>query len=654
MADKSFGVKELNLLNASGTPTVTSPNNLNLNANTVAISTSATVGNNLTVSGQINVGSNIKIGNAGVITATSYRGDGSQLTGISGISTDPSNVQATWKLGGGSGSGFTFTGPGQDGSEGNPDIYLVRGQRYLFDNTALAGNHPFEFRNAANDADYTDGVSGAQNGLQYINVQHDAPAQLKYRCTIHNNSMLGNIYIVGQHLANGVNNRVLTATSAYGMNGEANLTFDGTNLDIDSDSGKLRIGDDQDLQLYHTAGDSYIRNTGGFLSFGCTNNADLKIVTNNTERMLVSNGGNVSIGGMAVNSFSNYRTLTIGGAGAVDGSGIDLERSDGTIYGRLFGDANGLQIGAPASGDYIRFETQNTERVRIDSSGNFAVGNRVGTSFVSSNQPVAFHSARVSPDGNPRRVSTGQRCNLFVGSNSGWAGGDGGVLGLGGSETGGAGVEAMWSYIKGSRQSANGWEYAGYFELGTSPWSGLNMAKRVKIWADGQIEIYPTDNTFFSTQIGGAQRLIMEHTGGGNIRMRNTSSGSVTYSTSSDYRLKEKVTTINNALTTVKALKPYQFTWKHDSKLGQGFFAHEAQAVLPDIGVVSGTKDAVHTEDPVKDEHHTKGDPIYQSVDYSKLVPLLTASIKELIAKVESLEEQNIALRARVTNLEGN
>ena len=84
MADKSFGVKELNLLKASGTPTVTSPNNLNLNANTVAISTSATVGNNLTVSGQINVGSNIKIGNAGVVTATTFHGDGSNLTGISG------------------------------------------------------------------------------------------------------------------------------------------------------------------------------------------------------------------------------------------------------------------------------------------------------------------------------------------------------------------------------------------------------------------------------------------------------------------------------------------------------------------------------------------------------------------------------------------
>ena len=111
---------------------------------------------------------------------------------------------------------------------------MVRGQRYLFDNTTLAGNHPFEFRNAANNADYTDGVSGAQNGLQYINVQHDAPAQLKYRCTIHTNSMLGNIYIVGQHLANGADDRVLTATSAYGMQAESGLTYNGQKLQVDT------------------------------------------------------------------------------------------------------------------------------------------------------------------------------------------------------------------------------------------------------------------------------------------------------------------------------------------------------------------------------------------------------------------------------------
>ena len=45
-------------------------------------------------------------------------------------------------------------------------------------------------------------------------------------------------------------------------------------------------------------------------------------------------------------------------------------------------------------------------------------------------------------------VSNGVRCNLYVGSNSGWAAGDGGVIGLGGSRAGYAGQEAIWSYIK--------------------------------------------------------------------------------------------------------------------------------------------------------------------------------------------------------------
>ncbi len=44
MADKSFGVKQLNLIGSTGTPTIESPGNLNLNASVVAISTDATVG----------------------------------------------------------------------------------------------------------------------------------------------------------------------------------------------------------------------------------------------------------------------------------------------------------------------------------------------------------------------------------------------------------------------------------------------------------------------------------------------------------------------------------------------------------------------------------------------------------------------------------
>ena len=75
MAEKSFGVKEINLIGASGTPTIESPNNLNLNAVNVAISTNATIGGDLTVTGNIGIAGTLtyedvtNIDAIGIITA---------------------------------------------------------------------------------------------------------------------------------------------------------------------------------------------------------------------------------------------------------------------------------------------------------------------------------------------------------------------------------------------------------------------------------------------------------------------------------------------------------------------------------------------------------------------------------------------------------
>ena len=41
-----------------------------------------------------------------------------------------------------------------------------------------------------------------------------------------------------------------------------------------------------------------------------------------------------------------------------------------------------------------------------------------------------------------------------------------------------------------------------------------------------------------------------------------------------------------------------------------------------------------------------------QSIDQAKLVPLLTAALKESITKIETLETEMTALKARVTALE--
>ena len=121
-------------------------------------------------------------------------------------------------------------------------------------------------------------------------------------------------------------------------------------------------------------------------------------------------------------------------------------------------------------------------------------------------------------------------------------------------------------------------------------------------------------------------------------------SGSTTsYVTSSDYRLKENVEDMTGAITRVKSLKPKRFSWIADDENSanvDGFLAHEAQTVVPEA--VGGT----HNE--VDDDNN----PVMQGIDQSKLVPLLTGALQEAITKIETLETEMTALKARVTTLE--
>ena len=114
-----------------------------------------------------------------------------------GITTAATNVQVTWSVTANGSSAYRFTGPGNDGSDDNPDLYLVRGQRYRFINNS-GGSHPFQIRSSAGGSAYNTGVTnnGASSGNIDFNVQHDAPTRLYYQCTSHG-GMVGNIYITG-------------------------------------------------------------------------------------------------------------------------------------------------------------------------------------------------------------------------------------------------------------------------------------------------------------------------------------------------------------------------------------------------------------------------------------------------------------------------
>ena len=124
------------------------------------------------------------------------------------------------------------------------------------------------------------------------------------------------------------------------------------------------------------------------------------------------------------------------------------------------------------------------------------------------------------------------------------------------------------------------------------------------------------------------------------FRQNGTSAGSVTinattvsYNTLSDYRLKENITPMTGALSVVQQLKPCTYSWKSDGSEGQGFIAHELQAVVPDC--VTGEKDAVDAD----------GNPVYQGIDTSFLVATLTAAIQELKAELDAAKADIATLK---------
>jgi len=106
-----------------------------------------------------------------------------------------------------------------------------------------------------------------------------------------------------------------------------------------------------------------------------------------------------------------------------------------------------------------------------------------------------------------------------------------------------------------------------------------------------------------------------------------TNGTTVTYGTSSDYRLKTNVTPLTGSTAKVKALKPCSYNWVSAPTLqGEGFLAHELASVVPQA--VVGEKDDLYPDGSMK----------AQQVDLSYVVPLLTAALQEALARIDALE----------------
>ena len=387
-----------------------------------------------------------------------------------------------------------------------------------------------------------------------------------------------------------------------------------------------------------TANDVNITDTTPNLKFTDTDGNNLANITQSGSHLYVDND---STGNIRFRVDSNTERLTVNSTGIdvtgnmiADGVGIgtssptaSLSLSNGT------NDSNGIKMQASGWGYYARSGINGTSGGQFIQSANWNANTNAvdsasyGTTAIIHDAPsgsVQFKTATTNtvPAEAMRIDSSG---NVLVGKTAS----DLGVT---------AGIEL------------NGQYDVGYFTR-----SGEKALVANRLGSDGDIMSFRKD--------------------GATVGSVSVTGSATAYNTSSDYRLKEDDVAITGATERVKALRPINFAWKVDGSRVDGFFAHEAQEVVPEA--VHGTKDAMQDEEyevtaavyedvttpaveAVLDEDGvviteavaetiesvlvteavmgTRSVPDYQGIDQSKLVPLLTATIQELIARIETLE----------------
>jgi hypothetical protein len=309
--------------------------------------------------------------------------------------------------------------------------------------------------------------------------------------------------------------------------------------------------------------------------------------------------------------------LHIKQAGNSTTNGIRVERSDTTAHSVMYmGGDDDLYIQNQANGD-INWYTNASAAMTLKADGKLGIG----TASPSQKLTVNGAASRIYLTGNSEDIDMDGSAN--------------GHLSLDGS-----------GYAFGIALNATG------ANLYTNSASravifGTDETERMRIDGSGNMHLanggsgvangYLFNATGFlqhARPSGAAQSMTGFYNGGSIVGEIRTSTTATAYLTSSDYRLKEEVVLMTNALAKVAQLKPCTYKWKSNGEAAQGFIAHELQEVVPEA--VAG----------VKDELDEDGKPKYQGVDTSFLVATLTAAIQEQQATIE-------ALTARITTLEG-
>ena len=340
----------------------------------------------------------------------------------------------------------------------------------------------------------------------------------------------------------------------------------------------------------------------------------IQLGTSNTERMRLDSSGNLLVGKTSTNVTVVGTELRANGltwhtTNGIECLGLNRLTSDGKM---LEFRKDGTNVGAiGTNGGSLYIETNASERMRIDSSGNVGIG--VTPAFTPGGSRKLL---QIANGGNGALVAMSNSSNeaenprIFSDSTN---------LGFATATTGSGQFQ---------------------FYTGGSERMRINSSGNVMInttSSDGVFNVYNTGSWIISskTNATGTVGHIRFDNGNGFVGSIQTSGSSTAYYTTSDYRLKENVVDLTGAANRLKQIPVYRFNFIADADVTvDGFLAHEVADVVPEA--ISGAKDEIDDE----------GNPVYQGIDQSKLVPLLTAALQEALTRIESLETRLSALEA--------
>ena len=403
------------------------------------------------------------------------------------------------------------------------------------------------------------------------------------------------------------------------------------------DNAKLCAGSSSDLEIYHNATNSYIDNYTGHI-----------YVRNNLS---TDNGGNIYLqaksgeDGIIVNDdgavelyYDNVKTFETKDIGAIvynnTGSGnrvFDIKNPSNNYAFISLNDQNTtdnskVRIGALANEMLLYSGAGEVLRLSDDGKVGFNNTDPSAAIEVTFDSGGSAPSSGTAPEGIAISYGTADNKNGGIWFSPGF-GDDQGISGINGNRTSGYDTDLR------------------FYTNGTS--SARAFSERMRIDPNGKVGIGDdSPDTAYRCTIkedtSGHGVLVLERTSNidGTLRSmvsfeRNgtavgtilCSNSATQYNTSSDHRLKENVVTMSNATDRLKQLQPKRFNFILNPDITvDGFLAHEVQSVVPEA--ISGTKDEVDSDN----------NPVYQAIDHSKLVPLLTAALQEAVTKIEVLE----------------